>query len=114
MSSRDKLKHPEYAVHRSVRKAAGTMRWYLVTPDQEPLDAVIDVLVNGLIGPLARTVVEVGAPTSQQAVQLIAYFRPRCLIPWNQDLTNLVFDPLHALLRRTGPQIPSAVRLHVV
>ena len=98
MAARVEPKHPKHAVNRCICEAASAMRWHLVTPDQESPDTVIDVVVNCLVGPLARAVVEVGVPASQQTVQLTAHLGPRRLISWNQDLANLVLEALHTLL----------------
>ena len=53
MAARVEPKHSERAVHRCIREAAGTMRWHLVTPDQEASDTMEDVVINSLVGSLA-------------------------------------------------------------
>jgi hypothetical protein len=77
------LQHTEFSKYRFRREAAHALRGHLMAPDQEPSDTVIDVVVDRPVGNAARAMTEVGRPTAQQAVQLGAYVRPRCLVAGN-------------------------------
>ncbi len=95
-----KPKHAEFAEHRLRREAGDAARRHLVAPDQEVADILIDMVVDRPVSRPASSMVEVGAPAPQQAVQPGAYFRPRGLVAWRQSLVSPHLQPLHALLRR--------------
>jgi hypothetical protein len=56
-----------------------------------------------------RAVAEVGHPATQEIVQPSTHFIPRSDIGGVHDLRHTRHEALHALLRRTGPQIPVTI-----
>jgi hypothetical protein len=102
-------KHAIFTENSLITEAFGALRLHLVATSQETPDTVVDVVVDCPICDQACTIAEVCAPSSQQAVQSVAHLRPRRLVPWNQDLADLLFEPLYALLRRTCSQIPMTI-----
>src|ERR1700678_3506799 len=51
---------------------------------------------------------EVGRPAAKQTVESLRHFRPCAFLARRQQVANLRLDPLYALLRGSGSQIPTA------
>jgi hypothetical protein len=78
-------------------------------PTEEVSDAFADVVINGLVCPAAGSVGEVGRPTAQQTVQLVAHVCPGLHVAWHQNIIGVApaNQPVHFLDRvgrtATGP-----------
>ena len=99
----------ERAEHRFRGEALGAARRHLVTPNQEVPDPVIDVVVDRPIRRQPGAIAEVCAPASQQAIEPVAHIRPGPHVAGHQQIAHPGLEPLHALLRRAGPQVPVAI-----
>src|SRR5215472_3674823 len=90
-------------------KLSRTSSVHFVPSSKEVSDAVIDMIVDGPVCPLSAAIAEVHRPAAQKAVQFITHFRPRSDIVGNQEPTDFVLDPLHALRGWACTQVPTAV-----
>src|SRR5580698_10893636 len=103
-----RVQHTECAEHHASADMPAAVRRQLVAPDEKASHVVMqmrhDHSVGGVVGPRA----EVAAPSPQQAVQRAAHLIPCAHVPRYEDCAHLVLQTLHALLRRTGPRVPSA------
>src|SRR6202023_3745182 len=72
------------------------------------------MVVDRAIGRRAGAVVEVARPAFQQAVQLAANIGPGLVVAPAEDCTEPRLETGHALLRRTGAEIPPAGPRRVV
>ena len=81
---------------------------------EEMSDAVTDVVINGLYSPSACSITEIGRPTAQQTVQLVAHIVPWRTLPGTRTSIDLRLHPLDTLLGWTCAQVPVAVPLVAV
>ena len=103
---------PEYfqfAEDHSIRKADGASRGHFVASPQKMSDTLQHVVINRSIGHQPGTLAEVRRPAPQNAVQSIPYLGPSSDIAGHQEVSHLPPKSRHALLRRTGSQIPMAI-----
>src|SRR6188768_3664983 len=68
----------------------------LVSPAQEAVHAMPDVMLEVPIGPRARPIGEVRRPTAYETVQLVAYRLPWRHVAWPQKPAHRSLAPLHA------------------
>src|ERR1700722_6922022 len=80
-----------------------------MAPRQEAANRLVDIVVCRSVGHQPRAVAEVSCPATQEIVQPGAHFIPRCHVGGDYDLRHMRLEALHALRRRTGPQIPVTV-----
>jgi hypothetical protein len=90
-------------------KLSRTSSVHFVPSRKEVSDTVIDVIVDGPVCSLSAAIAEVRRPAAQKAVQFITHFRPRSDVAGNQEFTDFVLDPLHALRGWACTQVPTAV-----
>src|SRR6202162_1690722 len=100
--------HAELAEDVRIREPSGPLRRDLVPLDQEVPYARGDMMVDRAVGRRTGSVVEVACPAFQHAVQLDANISPRLFVAPAEDCTDPRLETSHALLRRTGAEIPSA------
>src|SRR5437762_7188131 len=62
-------------------------------------------MIDRSIGHQPRPVAKVVRPPPQNAIEAIAYLRPRCDVVPHQQVSHFLPQPGNALLRRTRPQI---------
>jgi hypothetical protein len=86
---------------------------HFVPSGEEVAYALIDVSVNAAECRSARPVAEVVRPAKQSAVERVAHFGPWIVVARHQQIANLRFEPLHALLGRARAQIPRAYWVRV-
>ena len=72
-----------------VRQNARAPRRHFVPPSQEVTNTPRDVIIDRSIREQSGAVVEVGRPATQDAVQPVAYLRPRAPIAGDQHLVHL-------------------------
>src|SRR5215217_3048043 len=96
------------AEHDVSGEPCGPARRDLVTLDQEVLHARHDMVVDGAISRRAGAKVEVARPAFQQAVELGANLVPGLIVAPLQDRAQARLETCHAVLRRTGAEIPPA------
>ena len=80
-------------------------------PTEEMSDAFADVVINGPVCPVARAITEIGRPTAQQTVQLVADICPWLHVAWHQNVIDFRLHPLDTFLGWTCTQVPVAVPL---
>src|SRR6266849_1836589 len=78
---------------------------HLVAVPQEIPHALVDVMIDRSIGHQPRPVAKVVRPPPQNAIEAVAYLRPRCDVVPHQQVAHFLPQPGNALLRRTRPQI---------
>src|SRR5204862_6558709 len=78
---------------------------YLLTPAEEGPNARVDVMFDRSIGHQSGPVAKVVRPPPQNAVEAIAYVRPRSDVLAHQQVSHFLPQPGNALLRRARPQI---------
>ena len=75
----------------------------LAKQGQEVSNAVIDVIVDGLMREHGGRMTEIVRPTSQNHIEAVAHFRPRCQVEAIQTVGHFLPQPSQTLLRRPGP-----------
>src|SRR6516225_8349346 len=73
--------------------------------------ALINVVVNRPIGRGPGSVAEVRRPAPQYLIQPVPHLLPGPRITGYEKVSHLFLDACHCLLRRAGPQIPTAILL---
>src|SRR5579875_3367229 len=101
--------HAQRSKDNVVRQTARAPRRDMVPLLQEAPGAFLDMLVDGPIRLQPGAVAEITRPAAQNAVQPVAHFRPCPLVAGHQHVVHLLSQSRHALLRRTGAQIPMAI-----
>src|SRR5215469_8119330 len=92
-----------------IRQQAGSASMHLASPPQKMPDAIRDMMIDRLVGPRPGPVAEVVRPASQETVQPVSHLQPRSHVARYQNVVYLLPHPRHTLLRRTGPQVPTAI-----
>ena len=92
---RQNSKTPEDQV---TRESLGPAAGHLMPPTEEMSDAFADVVINGPVCPVACSITEIGRPTAQQTVQLVAHICPWLHVAWHQNIIDLRLHPLDTFL----------------
>src|SRR4051794_4049662 len=80
-----------------------------MAPRQKVPYALVDVVVDSPIGQQPGPVTEVRRPPSQSLIESIADLFPSPDIARPQEISHLLLNSLHTLLRRTRSQIPVTI-----
>ena len=99
----------QFVEDHSIQESAGAGRFHPMAPRQEVPHASTDMIVDRSISLVASPVAEVRRPSSQLLVQAVAHFFPGPHITGPQEVSHVLLDSLHALLRRAGSQIPVTI-----
>src|SRR2546428_10634381 len=81
----------------------------LVSPPQKVAYAIVNVVVDRLVGHEPRAIGEVVRPPAHRAVELVPHLIPRALVTRTEDLPDASLAPLHRLLGWRGPQVPMPI-----
>src|SRR5207344_1867909 len=101
--------HTELPEDVFMREPARAAPSHLVPLNEEVLDTVIDMMIDGSVCLPTRAIAEVGRPTRQKPVQSVAYVGPCPFVAGHEEIADLRLDPLHTLLGWAYAWIPSAV-----
>src|ERR1019366_1850204 len=107
--------HPQLSVDPLPRKLSGALRGHLVPPSQKMPHTFLHMFIEHFVSPRRAPEAEVRFPASHLLVQPIPHFFPWPHIAGLEMLSHFLFDPVHALLRRTisdvlPPRAPAEVR----
>src|SRR5215469_14316133 len=105
------LQYSQFAEHCFFGETAGAARLHLMAPPQEVPYALIDVVTNRPVRIGPGSIAEVRRPAPQYLIQPTSHLLPRSLVAGHQKFSHFPFDACHRLLRRTRPQIPTAILL---
>src|SRR5579871_6723876 len=111
--------YPQLSEDPSHRKLSRALRGHLVPPSQEMPYTLLHTFVDRPVSLRRASQSEVRFPAPQSLIQPDAHLLPRSYMLRLQQVSHFLFDPVHALLRRTpsdvlSPRPRTVVRLECI